>query len=63
MVQMTVPGPAAKRGGKRPVWKASLLGNSAAFLVMMVAFNWLTSMLSTRLFALPTALPAPSTER
>jgi len=59
-VQITVPGPAAKRWADRTVLKAFLLGVSAAFLAILVAFYRPTRMLSNGLFALAAALLAPS---
>ncbi len=59
-VQMALTGPATKRWGERMVVKATLVGSSITFLVILLAFNFITLLISTGLFALANAMLRPS---
>ncbi|MEJ2413035.1 MAG: MFS transporter [Anaerolineales bacterium] len=59
-VQMALTGPATKRWGERTVVKATLVGSSITFLVILLAFNFITLLISTGLFALANAMLRPS---
>jgi MFS transporter, DHA1 family, multidrug resistance protein len=59
-VQMALTGPATKRWGERTVVKATLVSSSITFLVILLAFNFITLLISTGLFALANAMLRPS---
>lgn len=60
LVQMVLTGPATKRWGERSVIKATLLGSSLTFLIVLLAYDFITLLLATGLFALTNAMLRPS---
>lgn len=60
LVQMVLTGPATKRWGERMVIKATLLGSSITFLVILLAYDFITLLVTTGLFALSNAMLRPS---
>lgn len=60
LVQMVLTGPATKRWGERMVIKATLLASSITFLVILLAYNFITLLVTTGLFALSNAMLRPS---
>ncbi|TFG48624.1 MAG: MFS transporter [Anaerolineales bacterium] len=59
-VQMLLTGPATKRWGERTVIKATLLGLTVTFLLILTAFDLITLMITTGLFAFTNAMLRPS---
>jgi len=60
LVQMVLTGPATKKWGERTVIKASLLGLTVTFLLILTAYDLVTLMLTTGLFAFTNAMLRPS---
>lgn len=60
LVQMVLTGPATRRWGERGVIKATLLGSSLTFLIVLTAYDFITLLLATGLFALTNAMLRPS---
>lgn len=60
LVQMVLTGPTTRRWGERNVIKATLLGSSISFLIILLAYNFITLLLTTGLFALTNAMLRPS---
>jgi MFS transporter, DHA1 family, multidrug resistance protein len=60
LVQMVLTGPTTRRWGERTVIKVTLLGSSISFLIILLAYNFITLLLTTGLFALTNAMLRPS---
>jgi DHA1 family multidrug resistance protein-like MFS transporter len=60
LVQMSLTGPATRRWGERTVIKATLLGLTVTFLLILTAYNLLTLIITTGLFAFTNAMLRPS---
>jgi DHA1 family multidrug resistance protein-like MFS transporter len=60
VVQMALTGPATKRFGERWVIKASLLGLTLTFLLLLVAFDLTSLLIFTGLFAFTNSMLRPS---
>jgi DHA1 family multidrug resistance protein-like MFS transporter len=60
LVQVILTGPATKRWGERTVIKATLLGLTITFLLILTAVDLPTLMLTTGLFAFTNAMLRPS---
>lgn len=60
LVQMALTGPATRRWGERKVIQATLLGSSITFLIVLLAYDFLTLLLATGLFAFTNAMLRPS---
>jgi DHA1 family multidrug resistance protein-like MFS transporter len=60
LVQMILTGPATRRWGERTVIKATLLGSSITFLVILLAYDFITLLVTTGMFALSNAMLRPS---
>lgn len=59
-VQIVLTGPATKRFGERTVIKASLLGLTVTFLLILTAYDFTTLLLTIGLFAFTNAMLRPS---
>jgi len=59
-VQMVLTGPATKRWGERTVIKATLLGLTVTFLLILTAYDFTTLLITVGLFALTNAMLRPS---
>jgi len=59
-VQMLLTGPATKRWGERTVIKATLLGSTATFLLILAAFDFTSLLIATGLYAFSNAILRPS---
>jgi DHA1 family multidrug resistance protein-like MFS transporter len=59
-VQMLLTGPATKRWGERTVIKATLLGSTATFLLILAAFDFTSLLIATGLYAFSNAMLRPS---
>lgn len=59
-VQMVLTGPATKRFGERNVIKASLLGLTATFLLILTAYDFTTLLITVGLFSFTNAMLRPS---
>ncbi len=59
-VQIVLTGPATKRFGERTVIKASLLGITVTFLLILTAYDFTTLLLTIGLFAFTNAMLRPS---
>ena len=57
---MVLTGPATRRFGERNVIKASLLGLTVTFLLILTAFDFSTLMITVGLFAFTNAMLRPS---
>jgi len=60
VVQMVLTGPATKRFGERNVIKASLLGLTVTFLLILTAYDFTTLLITIGLFAFTNAMLRPS---
>ena len=60
LVQVLLTGPATKKWGERTVIKATLLGLTLSFLLILTAVDLLTLMITTGLFAFTNAMLRPS---
>lgn len=59
-VQMVLTGPATKRWGERTVIKATLLGLTVTFLLILTAYDFTTLLITVGLFAFTNAMLRPS---
>lgn len=59
-VQMLLTGPATKRWGERTVIKATLLGLTVTFLLILTAYDFTSLLITTGLFAFTNAMLRPS---
>jgi MFS transporter, DHA1 family, multidrug resistance protein len=59
-VQMVLTGPATKRWGERTVIKATLLGLTVTFLLILTAYNFPTLLITVGLFSFTNAMLRPS---
>ena len=59
-VQVVLTGPATKRFGERTVIKASLLGLTVTFLLILTAYDFTTLLITIGLFAFTNAMLRPS---
>lgn len=59
-VQMVLTGPATKRWGERTVIKATLLGLTVTFLLILTAYNFTSLLITVGLFAFTNAMLRPS---
>ena len=60
LVQVVLTGPATKRWGERTVIKATLLGLTVTFLLILTAYDLTSLMITTGLFAFTNAMLRPS---
>ena len=60
LVQMVLTGPATKRFGERNVIKATLLGLTVTFLLILTAYDFITLLITIGLFAFTNAMLRPS---
>jgi len=60
LVQMVLTGPATKRFGERNVIKAALIGLTVTFLLILVAYDFPTLLITIGLFAFTNAMLRPS---
>ena len=60
VMQGGLTGPLTKRWGETAVIRASLLGSSIGFLIMLAAFNYATILLTVGLFIISVAMLRPS---
>jgi len=60
VVQMVLTGPATKRFGERNVIKAALLGLTVTFLLILIAYDFPTLLITIGLFAFTNAMLRPS---
>ena len=60
LVQMVLTGPTTKRWGERTVIKATLLASSITFLIILLAYDFISLLVTTGLFALSNAMLRPS---
>lgn len=60
LVQMVLTGPATKRFGERNVIKATLLGLTVTFLLILTAYDFPTLLITIGLFAFTNAMLRPS---
>ncbi|RLD03934.1 MAG: MFS transporter [Chloroflexota bacterium] len=60
VVQMVLTGPATKRFGERNVIKATLLGLTVTFLLILTAYDFTTLLITIGLFAFTNAMLRPS---
>ena len=60
LVQMVLTGPATKRWGERTVIKATLLGSTVAFLLILTAFDFTSLLITVGLYAFTNAMLRPS---
>jgi DHA1 family multidrug resistance protein-like MFS transporter len=60
IMQGALVGPATKKWGETALIRASLLGSSLGFLVMLLAFNYATVLLTVSLFIISTAMLRPA---
>jgi DHA1 family multidrug resistance protein-like MFS transporter len=59
-VQMALTGPATRRWGERTVIKGTLLASAITFLIILLAYNFITLLVTTGMFALSNAMLRPS---
>jgi DHA1 family multidrug resistance protein-like MFS transporter len=59
-VQIILTGPATKRFGERMVIKASLLGLTVTFILILTAYNFTTLLITIGLFAFTNSMLRPS---
>lgn len=59
-IQMLLTGPATKRWGERTVIKATLLGSTVTFLLILAAFDFTSLLIATGLYAFSNAMLRPS---